>query len=93
MNRVIYNPVILFSMQDKIQKAFPDKHKGIRLKNRRVCASKDGDLFTFKFTYAKGWRKSIMYFPVSQEALAAMVKLASEINNEEFAKEKQCQNK
>ena len=87
MKRTIYNPVLLFSMQDKFREASPDKHKGIRLKNRRVCAAKDGDVFTFKFTYAKGWRKAVMYVPISQEALAAMVSLASAINDEEYAKE------
>jgi len=86
MKRNIYNPVLLFSQQDKIRKAFPHPHKGIRIKNRKVCVAKEGDVFTFKFTYAKGWRKAVMYVPISEEALAAMVQLASEINNEEYAK-------
>ena len=73
-------------MQDKIRKTFPYPHKMVRLKNRKVCAVKDGDVFTFKFTYAKGWRKAVLFVPISQEALSAMVQLASTINTEEYVK-------
>jgi hypothetical protein len=37
---------------------------------------------------AKGWRKAVMFVPLSQDALAAMVQLATGINNEQYAKER-----